>query len=303
MGLYALKKYIFLILCAAYGSHGFALATNPRAQTPAARIEGHWHGTLKVGDAELRLALHIARADDGGYKATMDSLDQGANGISVTSMTFKDANLTFSVDSIQGSYEGTLSTHGTAIRGTWSQSGQSLPLDFSRADTSIKTEHKVAKPSDIDGAWLGTIEAGAVKLRVVFHITNTDDGLTATMDSLDQGVKGLPATAVKREGDSLTIEMKQLGGVFDGRISKDRKAIEGNWSQGGATKPFALQRVKDAAELELRRPQNPTGPLPYRNQQAVFDPLKVFQHFHRAYQCFVRLSEMYQRAGNPLRTK
>jgi uncharacterized protein len=269
-GLFTVMMNVFFVLCVACGFEGFALGAKPQAPSPAAGIEGDWQGTLKAGGAELRLVLHIARNDDGSYKATMDSIDQGANGIPVTSMTLKDSKLDFTMDSIHGSYEGTLSPDGETIEGTWSQ-GQPLPLDFKRAAPPIKTEHKPAKPSDIDGAWLGTIEAGGSKLRVVFHIANTEDGLTATMDSIDQGAKGIPATGVKREGDSLTIEMKQIGGEFKGTINKDRSVIEGTWSQGGGTFPLVLKPVKNQAELELRRPQNPTGPLPYRHKDVTFE--------------------------------
>ena len=81
--------------------------------------------------------------------------------------------------------------NGKTISGTWTQ-GTALPLDFKRATTPIKTEHKPAKPSDIDGAWMGSLDLGAVQLRVVFHIVNTEDGLIATMDSPDQDRKVCP---------------------------------------------------------------------------------------------------------------
>jgi uncharacterized protein len=263
--------HLLLVLRVMFGFHGVSFGRTSQSQAPAKGIEGDWQGTLNAGGAELRLALHIQKGDDGNYKATMDSLDQGANGIPITSMSLEDSKLTFTADSIQGSYEGTVSADGAAIGGTWSQGGHSLPLDFKRAAAPIKTEHKPAKPSDIDGAWLGTLEAGAVKLRIVFHITNTEDGLMATMDSLDQGAKGIPATAVKRDGASLKIEMKQLGGGFEGTINKDLTAIEGTWSQGGTTKPLALKRIKDTGELELRRPQNPVKPYPYLEENVTYE--------------------------------
>jgi len=264
---------LVLVLSLVLGFQPKTLAHEPpgQGQTATKGIEGDWQGTLKVSGTEMRLALHIAINNSDGYKATMDSLDQGTNGIPITSMSFKDSKMKFTVDSIQGSYEGTADNAGAAISGTWVQSGQPFPLDFKRATSPIKTEHKPAEPSDIDGAWLGTVEVGAAKLRIVFHVANTEDGLTATMDSLDQDVKGIPATEVKRDGDSLTIEMKQLGGIFKGTINKDRTAIEGTWTQGGATRPFAMQRVKDAAELKVRRPQNPNPPLPYGYQEASFE--------------------------------
>jgi hypothetical protein len=44
-------------------------------------ITGEWNGTLKVGQAELRLALHVSKGADNNLKATLDSIDHGANGL------------------------------------------------------------------------------------------------------------------------------------------------------------------------------------------------------------------------------
>jgi hypothetical protein len=47
---------------------------------------------------------------------------------------------------------------------------------------------------DVHGTWLGTLDAGGVRLRVAFNISQTANGLAATMDSLDQGAKGKPSS-------------------------------------------------------------------------------------------------------------
>jgi len=244
------------------------LAVSLASVANAQNITGDWVGTLKAGEAELRLVLHITKSADGNLGATLDSVDQGANGIPVSAVSLKDSKLSLTVDAVNGTYEGTVNADATAISGTWTQ-GQPLPLDFHRG-TAAKVEHKPGKPSDIDGDWLGTIDTGAAKLRVVFHITNTEDGLTATMDSLDQGAKGIAATAVKRDGASLKIELKQIGGAFDGKIAKDLATIDGNWAQMGNGFRLTLKRVKSAAELERRRPQNPVKPYPYREEEVAY---------------------------------
>ena len=220
-------------------------ATLVRAQD----IAGDWQGTLNTGMGELRLVLHISKAADGNLTATLDSVDQGANGIPVKSATLKVSKLKLDVEAVQGTYEGTVAADGKSISGTWSQ-GKSLPLEFKRSTTPIKTEHKPAKPSDIDGTWMGTLETGMSKLRVVFHIMNTEDGLIATMDSPDQGGKGIPTSSVTRNGSSLRIEAKGIGGVFEGNIAADLASIDGTWTQGGGTMPLALKRVKAQAEVE-----------------------------------------------------
>jgi len=233
-------------------------------------ITGDWQGVLSAG-VDLHLVLHITKGADGGLKATLDSLDQGANGIPVSSVTLKDSKLSLGVDAVHGTYEGTVSADGQSIKGTWSQ-GAALPLEFKRATTERKGESKPAKPSDIDGAWMGVLDTGTVKLHVVFHISNTADGLKATMDSPDQGVNGLPTSSVVRDGASLKIEAKVVGGVFEGKIAPDLSSIDGTWTQGEPM-PLVLKRIteKDKAALEPKRPQVPVKPYPYHEEDVTYE--------------------------------
>ncbi|HWW15408.1 MAG TPA: alpha/beta fold hydrolase [Candidatus Dormibacteraeota bacterium] len=233
-------------------------------------IVGDWEGTLHAG-ADLRLVLHITKGDGGVLKATLDSVDQaGANGIPVSSVIFKDSQLSLGVEIIHGSYEGKVSSDGNTISGTWSQ-GEQFPLEFKRSAAPVKPEHKLGKPSDIDGAWIGTLTLNAdIKLRVVFHIVNTEDGLMAMLDSPDQGMKGLPVTKVTRDGATLKIEIEKISATFEGKIAPDLNSIDGIFTQGGPM-PLVLHRLKDESELELRRPQNPTKPYPYHDEDVTYE--------------------------------
>jgi pimeloyl-ACP methyl ester carboxylesterase len=247
---------------------GLLLAMAGLAQ--AQDVTGDWRGTLTIGPAQLRLDLHIARNAEGGLTGTMDSVDQAAKGIVMTAIALDGTTLTFDVDSIRASYSGTVNADGKTIAGTWSQT-QPRPLTFTRVVKPAGPPPAPVAPSDIDGAWLGTLDTGAIKLRLAFHIANTADGLTATMDSLDQGVHGMPVTVVTRNGSSLRMEMRQVAGVFEGTIDAARASIAGTWSQGGGTLPLVLNRVKDAAALEVRRPQTPARPYPYREEPVTYD--------------------------------
>ncbi len=219
--------------------------TQDKAQDKAKDIVGDWQGTLSAGGAELRLVLHLTKSADGALKATLDSVDQGANGIPVDSVSLKDSKLSLDVEAVHGTYEGKVAADGKTISGTWTQ-GSALPLEFKRATAPIlKTEHKPAKPSDIDGTWMGSLDLGTAKLRVVFHIVNTEDGLIATLDSPDQGQSGMPTTSTTRDGASLKIEMKALGASFEGKIAADLQSVDGTFTQMGASHPLVLKRVKD----------------------------------------------------------
>jgi hypothetical protein len=247
-------------------------ASLANAQNTDVPIAGDWQGALDAGGAKLRLVLHITKAPDNSLKATLDSIDQpGANGIPVSSISLKGSKLSLGVEIIHGAYEADVLSDGNTITGTWTQQLHRFPLEFKRSTAPVKTEAKPAKPSDIDGAWMGALDAGGIKLRVVFHIANTADGLSATMDSLDQGMNGLPITSVTRDGALLKIEAAKIGGAFDGTISADLSSIDGKWSQGGGSLPLLLKRVRDQAELEIKHSQNPVKPYPYHEEEVSYE--------------------------------
>jgi len=232
-------------------------------------ITGDWNGALNANGAELRLVLHITKNSDGSLKATLDSVDQGANGIPVSSAGLKDTQLSLKVDAVNGTYEGTVNAAATEIVGTWTQ-GAALPLTFHRGGIAAKPTPKAAKASDIDGDWLGTLDTGMGRLRLVLHVINTEDGLTATMDSPDQNAKGIPVTSITRNASSLKFEVKAVGGSYDGSISSDLGTFTGTWTQLGKSWPLALKRVKAASELDRRRPQNPVKPYPYKEEEVAY---------------------------------
>ncbi len=90
-------------------------------------ITGQWNGILK--EINLRLVLHISETD-AGYSSTMDSPDQGATGIPVTSTTFEDSTLTISVTNLGLTYTAKFADDN--FDGTFNQGGMVLPLKMSR---------------------------------------------------------------------------------------------------------------------------------------------------------------------------
>src|ERR1700735_1012705 len=109
-----------------------ALATLLVSTLWAQDIAGDWQGTLKVEAQELRIVLQIAMRDNGGWKAMMYSIDQSSDAIPVNSIALEGSNLKLTVDAVQGTYAGKVSTDGNSIAGTWAQ-GAPLPLTLRRA--------------------------------------------------------------------------------------------------------------------------------------------------------------------------
>lgn len=119
------------------------------------------------------------------------------------------------------------------------------------------------------GTWLGTLRFGGTDLRIVFHVERGEEGgLEATMDSPDQGARGIPVAGVRLEGDSVAFDVTVAQGRYDGRLSSDADSIHGTWSQGGMEIPLDLGKVDEVEEPN--RPQTPQPPFPYRVEEVRY---------------------------------
>jgi pimeloyl-ACP methyl ester carboxylesterase len=121
----------------------------------------------------------------------------------------------------------------------------------------------------IIGSWKGTLEVGGAQLRLLFHVSSTDGTkLTGTLDSPDQGVTGIPLSAVILDGDSVAFPVTSIGGLFEGLLQQGDSSIGGTWKQSGMSFPLRLRRSESAEPV--RRPQNPEKPYPYREEEITF---------------------------------
>ncbi|HZK40280.1 MAG TPA: alpha/beta fold hydrolase [Atribacterota bacterium] len=123
-----------LIIACSVSMIGFA----QEQDTSEISIEGIWEGKLKVPGTELRIVLNISKNPDGILTATLDSPDQGATGIPVEEVIFKDNILRLEVKSAGGVFEGKVSEDFLVIEGEWKQFGQSLPLTINRVDKAVE---------------------------------------------------------------------------------------------------------------------------------------------------------------------
>lgn len=127
----------------------------------------------------------------------------------------------------------------------------------------------------LEGKWLGTltikIEALKVdqKLRLLVHLEKKKDGYTGTLDSIDQGAKGIKIDTIEFKDGNVKMVWKALGASFEGKLNKEATTLTGTWKQGGLNLPLAMERT--TAEPKLARPQEPKKPYPYREEEVTFE--------------------------------
>ena len=102
------------------------------AASSTADALGDWQGTLDTGHGSLRIVFHLAQDKDGKLTGTMDSPDQNASGIVLTSVSFMSPDVHLGIEPIRGTYDGKLDNEKHQIVGVWKQGAVSLPLTLSR---------------------------------------------------------------------------------------------------------------------------------------------------------------------------
>ena len=126
-----------------------------------------------------------------------------------------------------------------------------------------------AQQPSLAGDWLGVLKVSGIELRLVFHLVQNDSGYTATMDSPDQGAKGIPVAGVRVTADSLLLDVAAARSQYLGAIAPDGQRIDGVWKQGGFNLELNLTPQKDS---DIRkRPQTPQPPFPYAAEDVVYD--------------------------------
>jgi hypothetical protein len=260
------------------------------AAQPVSRAAGSWIGTLQVGPAQLRIVFNITADSAGDLSATLDSPDQGATGIPVSSVTLTGDSLKLGVLAVSGGYAGRMETGDTAITGTWMQGGMSLPLALrrtgkppvlSRPQTPAPPypyrEEEVSYESLVPGVRLAgtlTIPPGSGPFPAALLISGSGaqdrdetifghkpflvlaDYLTrrgiAVLRLDDRGVGG--STGSTMESTTEVLGQDVLAGV---RYLKGREYIDGarigliGHSEGGLVAPVAASKTREVAFVAL----------------------------------------------------
>lgn len=114
------------------------------------------------------------------------------------------------------------------------------------------------------GSWNGKLKVGAKSLTLVFHFEQADGYVVCTVDSPDQGAKGLGVYKEYLSEDSVSLKMANIGAVYRAKLSNGK--LVGTFSQLGMNFPLTLEK----GEYKPNRPQTPVEPYPYKTEEVTF---------------------------------
>lgn len=116
-----------------------------------------------------------------------------------------------------------------------------------------------AQSGDAKGAWTGKLNVYGTELTLVFHL----DSVNCTLDSPDQGIKGVPAK-LEHTATGIKVTVASINASYEGINMGE--SIMGTFKQHGQSFPLTLK----PGTVKRNRPQTPVGPYPYQTQEVSF---------------------------------
>lgn len=120
--------------------------------------------------------------------------------------------------------------------------------------------------SDIAGDWSGDLQTPGGKLVFVLEVTRADGQLSARAQSPSQSERYFAVDTFVFDRDRIHFTIDALNIQFEGRLSRDRKIISGDFRQGPLAMDLSLDRKPAESRLSAR-PQTSVAPFDYRVEE------------------------------------
>lgn len=114
------------------------------------------------------------------------------------------------------------------------------------------------------GSWSGKLKFGPMSLTLVLHLELDSGHVVAYFDSPDQGAKDIPANKIFLSNDSLAVGVESLDMTYCAKLKEGK--LDGTFTQRGHSLPLVMTK----GVPELKRPQQPHPPYPYKTQEVTF---------------------------------
>ena len=175
---------------------------------------------------------------------------QNASDLPMGPITFEAGKCIFHLKGVPGdpTFTGTLTADGNTMSGNYTQGPGTFPFKLTRAgDPKVAvTKASPAVGKEFLGNWEGTLEGPG--LHLILKISNDADGGKAVLVSLDQGGSEIPVTTVDQKDTKLTLNVKMVGGQYQGEINKEASELTGTWTQGGNSIPLKFKKATAPAK-------------------------------------------------------
>jgi pimeloyl-ACP methyl ester carboxylesterase len=225
-------------------------------------LEGEWRG--QIGPGSLNLGVVVTFALDEGVLT--GRIDIPAQGLPLEILEASDDAARFVIIGVPGNatFEGEVV--GEVMAGSFTQAGQSIPFRLERPTAAAVSG--VAVVDALLGDWQGVIDPQGVRQRVFLRFSEADSAMIGAISFPDQALT-LPLLIEEADETGLVVVIEGVPGnqTFRGALVEGR--LEGTFAVGAQRYEAVFERSDEG--FEVRRPQEPKPPFPYRTEEVTVE--------------------------------
>ena len=212
-------------------------------------VAGHWEGRVEIPGRNLRLIVDLQENE--GWKGSVTIPGLNVKGAQLSDVLLGDSELRFAV---KGALTGSgLEPPRFAMRfaatgklaGEFSQAGNTAPVQLEKTgppQVEVPRRSTAIAPN-LEGEWNGEYELFGYARKVTIKLTNRGgSGAAAEFVIVGKKVNSLPVDLVTQEGNLLTVDSRETGFSYEGRLVNGE--LRGALTQSSVALPLVLKRAK-----------------------------------------------------------
>ena len=232
-------------------------------------VAGDWLGNVQTGPGPAAWgALSISPGDDGAYNGTVTVLVAGLMNSTLQDVAVDGRSVAFAAAAAAARFQGRVSDDGQRLTGTvtFGRADEAGTFEFARTPLAADLPDPLAFRGELASSF------GNLAMTLVFAET-AGGNWVGLIDVPSQGLRGLPLTGVRREGNVITGELgvPAAAAKITAEFSEDRQRLTGRFKQGPFDLEIDFPRDADYAPPTFNRPQHPEPPYPYIAREVTIE--------------------------------
>jgi hypothetical protein len=216
-------------------------------------VSGHWEGGIHTPEMSISIQVDLTNNSAGQLAGTISVPPQNLKGLPLVIESAEGQTINFRFRGAPGNrlFQGVISDDGASIRGSFMQSGYTMPFTLSRTGAAqIDAPVRSAPISKaLEGPWSATLEGtyqNGIQRKIILTLENRPDG-TSTGQVFNPG-DGLeiPIASITQNASSVTLDLRAVGGSYSGRVNTEGTEMVGTFIQGTTVLPLTFRRAPAA---------------------------------------------------------
>ncbi len=230
----------------------FFILSSTLVGAAADNVAGRWEGSIKIPGREFALIVDLDQPVGKNWNGSIIIPGLGVKGAPLSEITANDSGISFAIKGALASersgpakFQGHLAGAGQ-LAGDFQQAGNTAPFTLQKTGPPQVELPRRSTPisQHLEGEWKGDYEMNGYPRHVTLTLSNhSSGGASAQLVVVGKRTTNAPIDLVTDENGLLTIESREVGITYEGRLRKETGELKGTFTLGPFELPLVLRRT------------------------------------------------------------